>query len=163
MDGRHSHNLLNYISHHNGKTLKAKCLGGMIYTFKSVSQNFTRIFRKKAVGGHTSTELLSLQQHMEKQCMILPTFLFSFFKNVYEEKNILAISTNLLQLIPHVIEWPCPFPIIRIHVMDEYDKQSASVECQNGGHIKNGSRVSLFVDGLQFRPIVWSHMKMQWT
>ena len=38
MDGRHSHNLLNYISHHNGKTLKAKCLGGMIYTFKSVSQ-----------------------------------------------------------------------------------------------------------------------------
>ena len=71
--------------------------------------------------------------------------------------------TNLLQLVPHIIERPCPFPIIRIHVMDEYDKQSASVECQNGGHIKNGSRVSLFVDGLQFRPIVWSHMKMQWT
>ena len=90
MDGRHGHNLLNYISHHNGKTLKAKCLGGMIYTFKSVSQKrFSELHKdfleKKAVGGHTSTELLSIQQHMEKQCMILPTFLFLFFKNVYKE------------------------------------------------------------------------------
>ena len=142
---------------------------------KSVSQNFTRIFRKKssrwahfywaivstATYGKTM-HVIAFSKYVRRMFTKID-FTYIFSNILYEEKNILAISTNLLQLVPHIIEWPCPFPIIRIHVMDEYDKQSASVECQNGSHIKNGSRVSLFVDGLQFRPIVWSHMKMQWT
>ena len=45
--------------------------------------------------------------------------------------------------------------------MDEYDEKTKDIEPQNCGKIKDGGWIGIFMNGLQFRNVVGTHIMVQ--